>query len=296
MKHISICICTFKRPHLLQRLLQELDGQLTKELFTYSIIVVDNDCTQSAQQVASNFADRSSIDIQYHVEPKQNIANARNRTLANAQGDYIAFIDDDEYPVQTWLISLFETCEKYAVAGVLGPVMPDFEQDPPKWTTKGRFHERPTHETGYQLGLSEARTGNVLLRREILDGVVDAFGAEFGTGGEDVDFFRRMMNKGCTFIWCKDAIVYEIVPPSRCTRGYFLRRALLRGSNSLRQPSSRTWKLFKSFIAVLAYTLALPVLFVAGDHYFMKYLIKLCDHGGRILAFLSINPVVIRDP
>ncbi len=296
MKNISICICTFKRPYLLQRLLQELNGQLTKGLFTYSIIVVDNDITQSAKQVVSNFADQSFINIQYYVEPKQNIALARNRTLANAQGDYIAFIDDDEYPVQTWLVSLFETCEKYVVAGVLGPVKPHFEQDPPKWVMVGRLHERPTHETGYQLGLAEARTGNVLFRREILGGVIDAFGAEFGTGGEDVDFFRRMMNKGCVFIWCGDAIVYEIVPPSRCTRGYFLRRALLRGSNSLRQPSSRTWKLLKSFIAVPTYALAIPILFLAGDQYFMKYLIKLGDHVGRILAFLNINPVVTRDP
>lgn len=41
--HISVCICTFKRPSLLLRLLKELAGQETQGLFTYSIVVVDND-------------------------------------------------------------------------------------------------------------------------------------------------------------------------------------------------------------------------------------------------------------
>src|SRR3972149_1567705 len=85
------------------------------------------------------------------------------------------------------------SCNTSGVDGVLGPVKPYFEQEPPKWVTRGGFFERPTHETGYRIGLSDARTGNVLFRRKILDGVVEAFRSEFGTGGGDIDFFRRMM-------------------------------------------------------------------------------------------------------
>jgi hypothetical protein len=38
------------------------------------------------------------------------------------------------------------------------------------------------------------------------------------------------------------------------------------------------------------YTIALPFLLIAGQHWFMKYLIKLCDHVGRLLAWLGFNP------
>jgi cellulose synthase/poly-beta-1,6-N-acetylglucosamine synthase-like glycosyltransferase len=294
-KHINVCICTYKRPNLLKGLLEELDKQQTEGSFTYSIIVADNDREQSAKRVVSDFAAQSPISTTYCVEPVQNIALARNKALEIAEGDLIAFIDDDEFPVKNWLCNLFKTCNTYGADGILGPVLPYFDQEPPEWIRKGRFFERAMHETGYRIGISDARTGNVMFRRKILQGIEEVFGAEFRTGGEDVDFFRRMMDKGCVFIWCNEAVVYEAVPPGRCKRSYLLKRSLLRGRNSLRQRAGRVSKLTRSLIAIPVYGLALPFLFVAGDHYFMRYLIKSCDHAGRLLAFLGFSPVTERD-
>ena len=290
-KHISVCICTFKRPHLLKRLLDELERQITEGLFSYSVVVADNDHRQSAKQVVSEFAATSSISIIYCVESEQNIALARNKALENAEGDFIAFIDDDEIPVVDWLCNLFKTCNAYGVDGVLGPVKPYFDHKPPQWVIKWKSIERPTYDTGYKMDWTETRTGNVLFRREILNGINYAFRSEFGTGSEDVDFFRRMMGKGKTFVWCNNAVVYEIVPPARCKRGYQIQLALLRGGNSLKHREDLARNLFKSLIAIPVYGLALPCLFVAGDHHFMTYLIKFFDHVGRLLALLGVNPV-----
>jgi hypothetical protein len=52
--------------------------------------------------------------------------------------------------------------------------------------------------------------------------------------------------------------------------------------------------LLKSFLAVPLYLLALPFLLVLGFEHFMRYLIKLADHVGRLLALLRINPVHTR--
>ena len=49
-KHISVCICTYKRPELLRRLLSKLKEQKTEGLFEYSIVIVDNDRAESARQ------------------------------------------------------------------------------------------------------------------------------------------------------------------------------------------------------------------------------------------------------
>ena len=35
----------------------------------------------------------------------------------------------------------------------------------------------------------------------------------------------------------------------------------------------------------------LPFTLLLGQHVFMKYCIKLCDHAGRILSALGLNPV-----
>jgi succinoglycan biosynthesis protein ExoM len=279
--HITVCICTYKRPALLDRLLQELSRQDTKGLFVYSIVVADNDAHESARNVVTRFAGTSPAEVTYCVEPQQNIALARNRAIANASGDYIAFIDDDEFPAKGWLLSLFKTCNECKADGVLGPVKPHFENEPPRWIKKGRFFERPTHDTGFTIDWTTGRTGNLLFKRRILEGMGEAFKPEFGSGGEDRHFFK----------WCNEAVAYETVPPIRWKRSFMLKRALLRGKVSLVDPSSRMLKVAKSAMAIPAYTLALPFLLVMGQHRFMKYLVKTFDHLGRILTFLGIDVV-----
>ena len=291
MPHISVCICTYKRPNLLRLLLNHMREQDTGGLFTFSIVVVDNDSLQSAKKVVDEFARASSITVIYFLEPQQNIALARNKAIENDNGDFIAFIDDDEFPASDWLCRLFSACNQYEAAGVLGPVKPYFEHEPPEWVRKGGFFDRQAHSTGYRMGFWETRTGNVLFRRNILDGMLTPFRAEFGTGGEDIDFFRRMMEKGNVFIWCDEAPVFELVPQERCNRKYLVRRALMRGGNFHKHPTDRAKNLVKSFLAVPIYTVLLPALFLAGHHHFMRYLVKLCDHGARVLGALGIKLV-----
>jgi succinoglycan biosynthesis protein ExoM len=295
MPHITVCICTYRRPELLTKLLAALETQETGGLFSFSVVVADNDRNETARPVAAVFSQRAMLDVTYCVEPRRNIARARNEALAHAAGNYIAFIDDDEFPVPRWLHALFITLESNEAAGVLGPVMPYFETPPPRWAIEGRFFDRPRHATGYRIGLSEARTGNVLLRSTLLNGEQVVFRPEFGTGGEDVDFFRRMMDKGETFLWCDEAVAHEAVPPSRCTRTYLLKRAILRGTNSFRHKGNRIPDVLKSFLALPIYGLALPCLLAVGRHQFFRYFIKFCDHSGRLLAVFGLHPVKERD-
>jgi glycosyltransferase involved in cell wall biosynthesis len=289
--HITVCICTFHRLALLGRLLERLGHQRTDNRFSYSIVVADNDSDQSAQTVVVRFAGRSQIKTLYCSEPRQNIALARNQALTLATGSHVAFIDDDEFPDPEWLLMLLEACENYDAAGVLGPVRPHFEKPPPNWIIRGRFCERPEYPTGRVMDWEECRTGNVLFRRDILTGVTEAFRPEFGTGGEDKDFFMRMTQRGHVFRWCNEGVVYETVPPARWRRTYMLRRALLRGRNSLKHPIGRMNLIGRSFLAVPAYSVILPFTMLLGHHVFMKYCIRFCDHAGRILALLGLNPV-----
>ncbi len=290
MKHITVCICTFKRQLLLKRLLQELAHQTTGGRFTYSIVVADNDHLQSAKPVLSEFAATSSLETIYCLEPRQNIALTRNKALEHTKGDFVAFIDDDEFPIQDWLLTLFETCQRYGVDGVLGPVKPHFDEQPPAWVVKGKFYERPTYSTGFVIDWRKGRTGNVLLRRQVFDGLGEAFRAEFLTG-EDQDFFRRMIQKGHVFIWCNEAVAYEVVPPARWKRSFMVKRALLRGKVTVVHSTFGASEIVKSVIAVPAYMVALPFLLLPGQHVFMKYLVKLFDHLGKIFASIGINPI-----
>ena len=138
---------------------------------------------------------------------------------------------------------------------------------------------------------AECRTGNLLFRRQILGGVEEVFKPEFGTGGEDIDFFLRMTRLGHVFRWCNEGVVYETVPKERWKRSYLLKRAMLRGRNSLKLPAGRAGLVTRSFVAAPVYLMVLPFALMLGQHVFMKYCIKFCDHAGRILALLGLNPV-----
>jgi succinoglycan biosynthesis protein ExoM len=286
--HITVCVCTFRRKRFLERLLRELGRQATDGEFTYSIVVADNDYLESARPVVLDFAKVSSVPIKYCVEARQNIALARNKAIENTQGDYVAFCDDDEMPVEGWLRALLRTCERYEADGVLGSAEPEFEGNPPAWVVKGRFYARPTHETCFVIDWRKGRTGNLLLKRSLFSSGDQAFRPDFVTG-EDQDFFRRMIEKGHFFVWCNEATTHEIIPAVRCRRSFLLRRALLRGKNSLFHPGSRLRELLKAAIAVLAYTAALPLLLLSGQHLFMKYLVKLFEHLGRLSVGLGMD-------
>lgn len=294
LAQIDVCICTFMRPALLSQTLAKLANQRIDGKFSYSIVVADNDQARSAETVVSRFSSAAQLRVTYCVEPQKNIALARNKAIENSTGDFIAFIDDDEFPAEDWLLNLFTTCLSTGADGVLGPVKPYFESEPATWIDKGKFFERPAHPTGYKVGWEESRTGNVLFRRSILSDLEVPFRSRFDSAGEDMDFFRRAMEKGRTFVWCDEAVAYEVIPANRCTRGYLLRRALLRGSNFHKHPTGRLRNIAKSIVAVPAYALSLPFLALAGQHIFLKYLIKLLDHSSRLLAFLGLHLVTER--
>jgi hypothetical protein len=70
-----------------------------------------------------------------------------------------------------------------------------------------------------------------------------------------------------------------------------LRRALLRGAIEPKTPTFGPRDIAKSLIAVPVYALALPFALMAGQDKFMGLLVSLCDHLGKLLAVVGINPV-----
>jgi succinoglycan biosynthesis protein ExoM len=168
------------------------------------------------------------MQIKYFMQPEKNIALTRNLGVANATGDYIAFIDDDEHAVPDWLKNLYETLITYKADVVFGPVVGELPPDAPAWLKEGRFFEQEHFDTG---SVSAVRgTGNVLLSRKIITSGVALFDPKFGlSGGSDTEFFRRLQKAGYRFIWCEEAMVSEVVPAERLTAEWLIRRAFRGG-------------------------------------------------------------------
>src|SRR5687768_10946656 len=102
--HITVCICTYRRPRMLMHLLGRLQNQDTDGQFTYSLVVVDNDAAESARPAVEACMQQSAVPMRYLCEPERNISSARNRAVTSAAGAFVALIDDDEFPEESWLL------------------------------------------------------------------------------------------------------------------------------------------------------------------------------------------------
>jgi succinoglycan biosynthesis protein ExoM len=289
--HICVCICTYKRAEMLAHLIQRLEVQHTDGRFVYSAVVVDNDAALSAQPVVEALSETCSFPIRYFSEPERNIALARNRSVQAAKADFVAFIDDDEFPPDNWLLTLYEACSTYRADGVLGPVKPTYSQPPPAWVVRGKFYEKGNSQTGDVLQWQQTRTSNALLHASIFADPTNRFRRELGTGGEDRDLFKRLIDQNYRFVWCEQAFVYETTPPERLTRRYMLRRAFVRGQNTVKGATFCRKDAVKSMIAIPIYIVALPFALLGPHDGFMKLFLKVVEHGGRLLALSGVNLV-----
>lgn len=293
--HISVCVCTFRRNEMLERLLRKLALQETEGLFACSIVVVDNDAAGPARATVARLRTELRLTIDYDIEPEQSIAAARNRTLRLAKGNYIAFIDDDEFPPSSWLLTMYKAIRTFDADGALGPVHPHFEKPPPAWLLKSGFCERPEQRTGTFLHWDQTRTGNVLLKKEVFDKHQLSFDLQYKTSGSDKEFFREAMAAGCRFVAVREAPVYEEVPPERQTLDYHLRRAVLHASNErkyrapLLKGFARISAPLKALSALGVYTLVLPFSLFKGRHAAAVYAEKWVYHLSWLVTMLGFD-------
>jgi GT2 family glycosyltransferase len=286
---------------MLANLLRCLAAQDTRGEFDFSVVVINNDDHGSARDTVSRAAAEWPLDVTYDVGAVNTIPAARNHALRLARGNYVGIIDDDEFPPPLWLSTLYRAVRTFEVDGALGPVIPYFECAPPEWLIRGRFCERPTHRTGTLLQWQQTRTGNVLIRRGVFERQGLLFDERFTTGGSDREFFKHAMASGYRFIAVEEAPVYEVVPPERQTKRYWVRRALVNGYNAHKNSAGALHGLARVTLpitlagAACLCAAALPFSLLAGTHATVRCLERGGHHLSRLCGMMGIELLKKRD-
>ena len=227
---VAICIGTFKRPALLRKLLTGISQLAFRKVSVpeIAVIVVDNDSSRTAEHACGEIP--LPWSRKYVVEPRRGIARVRNTAVSEAGNvQFIAFLDDDEVPDPFWLDELLSTQLQFEADVVAGPVLIDFASDVPGWVRSGRFFDRATFPTGHSM--DKCSTNNVLIRREVFDGV-PSFNQEFElTGAEDTHFFMRVNRAGYQIVWARDAVVHEAISKTRANFAWLLQRGYRLGNS-----------------------------------------------------------------
>jgi succinoglycan biosynthesis protein ExoM len=291
---ISVCIATHRRPDRLAALLGDLCGQ---SVLPDEVVVVDNDAREAAAgAVVEAIRPRAPFTLRYAIEPVKNIALARNRSVALASGDWLAFVDDDERAPREWLERLANTAAQFKADGVLGPVEPQVPPSAPDWIRRGTFYDWPRTATGTVVPPNRLRFGNVLLGGALLHRQVVLFDPAYGiTGGEDGDLLARLAGQGARIVWCDEAAVHEPVESARLNLRWLLRRSLRGGQDFARHslagryaPNTRfrSMALFvRSLAQLVGASLLALLLWPLGRHRGTHWLLKAAANFGRLTVF-----------
>jgi len=238
MPRVVIAIPTFRRPKGLERLLLAL-GRLDTAA-QVSVLVADNDAErrEGMATVAALKAQSWRWPLEAILVPERGIAQARNAlvagALASCNADYVAMLDDDEWPEPGWLEAFLEVARDTGADALHGAVLPRFDVAPGRWAEPCPGLS-PLRGTTGPVAMIHS-TSNVLIRRVALERLATPhFDTRFAlSGGEDKDFFTRLARAGARFAWADGAVAHAHVPVTRSNPGWALRRAFRIGNSDMR--------------------------------------------------------------
>ena len=228
MRKLAICVATYKRPAMLERLVRSLNAMQRPEGVRLELRIIDNDRDGSARSAVAALAadEHITLPIRYRLVSRPNIAAARNAAVEMGGANLVMFIDDDEVAHPSCLGELLDAFDASSADAVVGWVGANFEKSPPTWMTRGGYFDHPTGDAGAPLDWRGTRCGCTLVCGSWFYDHGYRFDFEYGrSGGEDVEFFARLADAGATFCAAPEAIAIETIPEDRMSMEWLVRRA-----------------------------------------------------------------------
>jgi GT2 family glycosyltransferase len=255
---VTIIITTFNRAPVLLRALESLAQVQTAGEFAREIVVVDNASTDDTRSTVEAFAATVDFPVRYAYEARQGLPFARNRGLAEAQGDWVSFFDDDQLAEPDWLLTLHRAAQLRGLKCVGGArdLVIEAEEIPPlhPYCRKllGESHGGAAPQRYSRTFLPT--TGNVLVHRSVVR-QLGGFNNTWLEGGEDTNFFNRLIGSNVEAWFVPTALVHHLIPASRLEGPYLERTAQRHGVTMARRDLEEggRLKLLASLVARLAH-------------------------------------------
>ncbi len=238
MAEVTVAIPTFRRPRGLARLLDALAKIETTAKVT--VLVADNDVEKhEGFDLCGSVRSRGyRWPIRAVIVAERGIAAARNglvsAALSDPRLDFIAMLDDDEWPEPRWLEALLGEQAKTGADVLQGSILFDFETQPGAWAAPFDGMSDIRNASGPVDMLQGA--GNLLIARGALERLARPwFDPAFALGGgEDRDFFLRLKQAGARFAWSDEGLAHTFVPATRTSLAWGLARAYSIGNSDMR--------------------------------------------------------------
>jgi GT2 family glycosyltransferase len=227
---VSVVIPTCGRAPDLGRTLDSLAAQDYPNL---EVVVVDN--APDLESTARLIAERTAREprVRYASEPRAGVTHARNRGLAEAKGQIVAFADDDVAVDRQWLRALVDGFTDKGVAAVTGQVLASELETPAQiWIEQyGGFCKGSQRRKFDRRGFETVEEGKVQRVVATPGSLYPYLPGTYGTGanmafrtavlrklggfdprlctGEDIDVLMRLVLAGHALVYEPAAIVWH---------------------------------------------------------------------------------------
>jgi glycosyltransferase involved in cell wall biosynthesis len=226
----TVALCTHNHADRLERTLADM-ATLRPPRRAWELLVIDNGCTDATPQLLQRHRWPDGWAVRVVREEKLGLSNARNRAVADALGEYLIFMDDDETPDPDWLCAYERLIDRHAPDAFGGRIRVLFEDDRPAWLRDellGFLGE--VNRADEVVPLTGPHTsfygGNFGFRRDVCErvGLFDSALGRKGTvniGGEEVDFYHRLLEAGLRVWWTPEAVIGHRIQAAKLNRRYF---------------------------------------------------------------------------
>jgi glycosyltransferase involved in cell wall biosynthesis len=233
---ISVIICAYTEDRW-DQIRAAIDSVREQSLPSSEIVLVIDHNPALFQRAEAAFPDVTVLRNQQ----AQGLSGARNTGAARAQGDIIAFLDDDARAHEDWLKFLADSYGKAEIAGVGGLTLPHWQTGRPTWLPEEFYWVVGCNYLGMAPSGAPVRNligANMSFRREAFHSVQGGFATGIGRtstgrplGCEETEFCIRLRQQapGSVFIMDHRAVISHFVSDSRCTVSYFLSRCFAEG-------------------------------------------------------------------
>lgn len=229
----SLVICTYNRAEQLRDALRTALEQDTDGLFTYEVLVVDNNSTDHTRAVVDSFLAVGHPNLRYLSEPRQGKSFALNLALSELSGAHYTIVDDDFLLPRRWLLGIHEGLLRHPDAAfVSGKVLPHWSSPPPAWLTEDHWSAIAMADYGEAEFRASSRHRICLLACTFDTAAVKAVGGydtRLGVSGgriggvEDLDILTRLWSAGREGVYLPGVAFEHRVEPDRLTKRYHRR-------------------------------------------------------------------------
>lgn len=230
--NITVILCTYNRCQSLEKALDSVAASKLPDSISWEVLVVDNNSRDRTRELMEKYCKREPNRFRYLFEGQQGKSHALNAGIRFAQGDILAFVDDDVTVEPAWLGNLTNALHHNEWCGAGGRIILQWPPSLPDWLSiEGPMtrHGLP----GFDQGLvAKDLVGppfgtNMAFRREVFEkfgGFRTDLGPEPGSEirAEDTEFGRRVLAAGERLRYEPSAVVFHPVPANRINKKHLL--------------------------------------------------------------------------